>query len=281
MYHELFELYLDCFPEYPVTEELFYNLLKPEKAHIIQRHIDSNLAAFSMIHGSSITLLCVADKHRKQGIATELLMASEKHIHESGSRHIYLGRGKHYLLQGVPANQEEALHFFMKHGYSSTWTSTNMRLDLKNFSSSELDIPTSPKNIEYRFAKHEDTVSLFEAIQDTKSAWKNVFETCTDPIYLAVKDGKVIGFEVLSPTGGRFVGQGEKVGCIGCVGVVVSEREQGIGRQMVVNGIEWLKSQNCTSIELRYVEIVNWYQKIGFKPTNLQWMGEKTLRHPL
>jgi len=60
-------------------------------------------------------------------------------------------------------------------------------------------------------------------------------------------------------------------------GVIPSERERGIGRQMVVNGIDWLKSQNCTSIELRYVEIVNWYRKIGFKATRLQWIGEKNI----
>ena len=278
MYQEIFELYLSCFPTYPVTKELFHTLLKPEKAHIIQKHIQGKLVAFSLIHGSSISLLCVAEEYRKQGIGSLLLDESERYICESGANHIILGRGKHYLLQGVPTNQEEVVQFFINRGYSSTWTSTNMRLDLKNFSANKLDIPIAPENIEYRFAEAKDMPSLFDAIQDAKSAWKNVFETCTDPIYIALNGDKVIGFEVLSPAGGRFVADGEKVGCVGCVGVVVAEREKGIGRQMVVNGIEWLKSQGCTAIELRYVEIVNWYRKIGFQATQLQWMGEKEIK---
>ncbi len=277
MFRELFDLYLSCFPNYPVTEELFYDLLKLEKAHIIHKYIDGNLAAFSVIHGSSISLFCVAKEHRNQGIGSDLLEASEQYIRDSGADRIILGRGKHYLLQGVPTDQEEVLRFFKKRGYSATWISTNMQLELKSFSADELEIPKPPKGIEYRFAEPKDMESLFEAIQDAKSAWKKVFETCVDPIYLALKDDKVIGFEVLSPNGGRFGGSDEKVGCVGCVGVVVAEREKGIGRQMVVKGMEWLKAQNCTSIELRYVEIVDWYRKIGFQPTQLQWMGEKKL----
>jgi len=277
MYQNLFNLYLKCFPNYPVTQELFFDLLKPEKAHIIQKFIQGELAAFSIIHGSSISLLCVDSKYRRQGIGTELLNTSEQYIKDSGASRIILGRGKYYLLQGVPTDYEETVLFFQKHGYSAAWTSTNMQLDLKTFFSANLQIPKAPNDIVYRFATQEDKDSLFEAIHDAKKEWKNVFETCVDPIYVAVKGGKVIGFEVLSPAGGRFVGEHEKVGCVGCVGVIPSERERGIGRQMVVNGIDWLKSQNCTSIELRYVEIVNWYRKIGFKATRLQWIGEKNI----
>lgn len=277
MYQNLFELYLKCFPSYPVTQELFFDLLQPEKAHIIQKLISGKLVGFSMIHGGSISLLCVDQKFRRQGIGTELLSVSEQYIKDLGATRIYLGRGKYYLLQGVPTDPEETVQFFKNRGYSASWTSTNMQLNLKAFSSVDLQIPKAPTDVVYRFATQEDRTSLFEAIQDAKKEWKKVFEVCADPIYLAVKDGKVIGFEVLSPNGGRFGSKLEKVGCVGCVGMVHSEREKGIGRQMVVNGIDWLKSQNCTSIELRYVEIVNWYRKIGFKPTRLQWMGEKSL----
>ena len=42
-------------------------------------------------------------------------------------------------------------------------------------------------------------------------------------------------------------------------------------------GAEWLKSRGCTGVELRYVELVNWYRRIGFTVTRRQWMGEKAL----
>lgn len=275
MFRELYELYLSCLPEYPVTEELFLELLKPEKAHIIKQYDNGRLVGFSMIHGASVSLLCVAEAYRKQGIGTQLLNESEQYIRNLGADRIHLGKGKYYLLQGVPTEPHDTVEFFIKRGYSADWTSTNMSIDLTKFSADALTIPMAPNNIVYRFAEPADHESLFAAIEKAKGAWKQVYETCVDPVFVALEDDEVIGFGVLSPMGGRFGSADEKVGCIGCVGVVPSKREKGIGRQMVVRGMEWLKSQKCTSIELRYVEIVDWYRKIGFEPTRLQWMGEK------
>ncbi len=104
-----------------------------------------------------------------------------------------------------------------------------------------------------------------------------MFTTCVDPVLLAVEAGAVLGFAILSPGGGRFSPPGERDGCIGCVGVAGCARRRGIGRGMVVYGAEWLKSRGCTGVELRYVELVNWYRRIGFTVTRRQWMGEKAL----
>jgi len=46
---------------------------------------------------------------------------------------------------------------------------------------------------------------------------------------------------------------------------------------MVIQGAQWLKNQGCYSIELRYVELVDLYKKIGFVPIAHQWMGKKIL----
>lgn len=94
---------------------------------------------------------------------------------------------------------------------------------------------------------------------------------------MAIYNEKIVGFEILSPNGSRFVLPDQKVGCLGCVGTIHEMRELGIGRQMVVFGAEWLKNQGCTAVELRYVELVEWYKKIGFIVTRHQWMGEKKI----
>lgn len=52
-------------------------------------------------------------------------------------------------------------------------------------------------------------------------------------------------------------------------------------RGQVLYGAEWLKSRGCTGVELRYVELVNWYRRIGFTVTRRQWMGERRLPDPL
>ena len=115
-----------------------------------------------------------------------------------------------------------------------------------------------------------------QAVQDAHSAWRQVYQSCTDPILVAELNGKIAGFEILAPDGGRFADKNEKVGAIGCVGVVHNYRRKGIGLQMVAEGASWLKEQNCSSIELRYVELVEWYEKLGFRVARRQWMGEKS-----
>ncbi len=273
----LFELYLKCFPQYPVTEKLFRELLRPEKAHIISKYVGSRLAGFAMVHGNSVSLLCVDEEFRHRGFGTVLLREAEEYIARQGAERIRLGSGRYYLLQGVPMDDEAVVPFFEKRGYTARWNSTNMELPLADFSVEALNIPAADEDVEYRMLRPEEKASLFAAVEDAKNSWINVYETCVDPVFVAVKDGNVVGFEVLAPTGGRFVRAGEKVGCVGCVGVVHGERQKGIGRRMVAEGIAWLKAQGCTSIELRFVEIVNWYKRMGFLETHKQWMGEKQL----
>ena len=67
------------------------------------------------------------------------------------------------------------------------------------------------------------------------------------------------------------------MGSISCVGVVKEAREQGIGMQMVLEGIKWLQRQGSGSVELLYVALVDWYRKLGFQVNQRQWMGQKAL----
>lgn len=274
----MYDLYINCFPDYPVSQTLFYELLKPKEACILCKWQEDKLIGFSMIHSNSIALLCVDRRFRNKGIGSELLYRSEQYISQSNVGKIMLGRGKHYLLQGVPADTEGNVRFFKKRGYLASWTSVNMSLALDRFLPEKLNIPQAPAGVAFCFARSADMPALLEAVDDVKSAWRDVYKVCADPVFIAAKDGRVVGFEILAPTGGRVAKMGEQVGCVGCVGVIRAAREKGIGRQMVVKGIEWLKSKNCTSIELRSVELVNWYTRIGFKITRHQWMGEKTIK---
>ena len=177
----------------------------------------------------------------------------------------------------MPAEDPAVPAFFERRGYAASWTSVNMRLDLRGFGAGRLDIPPAPETVGFRFARDADRAALLAAVDDAQPDWRGVFTTCADPVLLAVEAGAVLGFAILSPGGGRFSPPGERDGCIGCVGVAGRARRRGIGRGMVVYGAEWLKSRGCTGVELRYVELVNWYRRIGFTVTRRQWMGEKAL----
>jgi ribosomal protein S18 acetylase RimI-like enzyme len=277
MYRDIFKLYNRCLPDYKMDEAEWLSWLKPEKAHIIRAHSGENLAGFSLIHGNSIALLCIDEKYQKQGFGSKLLADSETHIKSIGTDRIILGRGAHYVLQGVPNDNPEVVGFFEKRSYSAEWTSVNMATRLEDFNISAFNIPPLPQNISFRFAEDADTPALLAAVEDADSGWIGVFEDCADPVMLAIRENEIAGFQILAPEGARF-SPDEKAGCIGCVGVIHKARALGIGRRMVAEGMKWLKEQDCMVIELRYVEIVDWYKKLGFYVTQEQWMGEKALQ---
>ena len=284
MFEELYHLYLRCFPEYPITLNLFLDLLKPQEAYIIQKREQTQLTGFAMIHANSITLLCVDKPYRGKGIGSKLLKESEAYIAKSGADNIILGRGRHYLLQGVPADKYNHVSFFETRGYTAQWSSVNMSLSLEHFDRQSLRIPPCPEEIHFRFLRPEELPKLLIAVKNAQANWVRIFENCSDPILIAESKGQILGFEILDPNGGRFVPlasddqPANRVGSVGCVGVIHAAREKGIGLQMVAGGLEWLKRQGCSSVELRYVELVEWYGKLGFEMARHQWMGEKLYR---
>lgn len=273
---DIYQLYSLCFPEYPVSCETFREVLQPEKAKIFRHEEKGELVGFAMVHGASLSLLCVREDRRNKGLGSELLRQAEEHISAISDK-ITLGQGPYYLLQGVPENDEN-MSFFVKRGYSAQWTSVNMSLELHDFSLDRLSIPSAPEETEFRMMKKGEEAALIAAVADAHPSWINVYESCVDPVFVAVHRGQIVGFQILSPEGGRFAAENEKVGAIGCVGVIRSCRCKGIGLHMVAKGAEWLKEQGCSSIELRYVELVEWYGKLGFRVIRRQWMGEKSLQ---
>ena len=180
--------------------------------------------------------------------------------------------------KGVPAENTEIVSFFQHRGYSAAWTSVNMVLSYDEIDYSKLNIPPSPENVHYRLLLADEMPMLFHAVEKhAQIGWLEVYQNCSDPIFIAEKSGQIVGFEILSPEGGRFMPKSERVGSIGCVGVLKEFQNQGIGLQMVVEGCKWLKQQGSTAIELRYVELVEWYKRVGFRVIRHQWMGEKQL----
>ncbi|MCL2638551.1 MAG: GNAT family N-acetyltransferase [Oscillospiraceae bacterium] len=277
MFKDIFELYNKALPAYQMREDDWLSWLKPELAEIKRAYDGEKLAGFALIHGNSVALLCVDEQSRGRGFGSRLLEESEAFIKQAGANRVILGRGRHYILQGVPNENPDVVSFFEGRGYEAEWTSANMATLLDGFEINKLDIPPLSAEISFRFAEDADKSALLAAVEDADSSWVHVFEDCADPVMLAVRDGEIAGFQILAEDGARFTAKGGKIGCIGCVGVVHKARELGIGRRMVAEGMDWLKQRGCTAVELRYVAIVDWYRKLGFYVEREQWMGEKAL----
>ena len=274
---DLYRLYLECFPQYPMQETLFYDLLKPEKAVLFREYRNDVLAGFSAVHGESVFLLCVKPLFRRQGIGSRLLKKSEEQIRRSGGTRVTLGQGRWYLLQGVPLENPEAVPFFRRRGYAADWNSVNMFLPLGGYDPQAFPIPPAPRGLSFRILEEKDTPQLMAAVENAHCQWLDCFRGYHGFVLAAELADKIVGFEIVDPEGGRFCRPKEKTGSIGCVGVVQEAREQGIGMQMVLEGIKCLQSRGCSSIELLYVALVDWYKKLGFQIRQEQWMGGKRL----
>ena len=230
-----------------------------------------------MLHGDSLPLLCVGKSFRGRGLGSQLLAQAEEHTKSQGHSQVVLGQGPHYLFQGVPEENPGAVEFFQKRGYQAAWSSVNMRLDLAGYDPGQVDIPPVPEGVAFRLLETGEEAALLAAVEDAQPAWLEFYQGCPSPILVAAEQGQLVGFAMVPPEGGRFLGDVEKPGSLECVGVVKSHRNRGIGMGMVLAGIRWLKEQGCGSIELRYVALEDWYHKVGFCTFQRMWMGEKNL----
>lgn len=138
---ELYTLYRPCFPDYPAAEAVFRECLKRERGQVLYAGEGGETVGYALIHGGSLSLLCVDRRYRNRGHGAALLEAAETRIRASGADRVLLGRGRYYLLQGVPAEDPAVPAFFERRGYAASWTSVNMRLDLRGFGAGRLDHP--------------------------------------------------------------------------------------------------------------------------------------------
>ncbi len=262
-----YELFCRALPDYPTDIDTFCGCLKD--ARFFYSGTADNPNGFCAVNANSITLLCVDNVHQNSGIGTHLLCLAEDHIRSNGGKSVILGNGENFLLQGAP---ESSGGFFEKHGYISEYTSWNMVLDGGKFTPEK--IPPAPSETVFRLAKPQDRDGLLKAVRAAEPEWLPLFERERGNVLTAVINGEIVGFEMLGKGSVFF---GNDAGNIGCVGVVPKARRRGIGLAMTAEGAKRLFSDGCRRIELIYVELIDWYGKLGFVPVQPQLMMKKKL----
>jgi len=273
----LFSLYTQSFPDYPVSETAFDRITDKNAVILTSSDESGNPIGCAVVRGHSISLLCVDEAHRRHGVGSDLLACAEDHIKHSGGEKITLGQGFGYIFQGVPEDHREAVSFFKKHGYTADWSSVNMKIDLRTYDLSKLKIPACPDDVSFRYANDSDREELICAVETVEPNWLKYYSKDDISVLLAVRNGVIAGFEIVSPNKAKFRFDGETSGSIGCVGVVPSQRKNGIGLRMAAEGLRELKKQGCTMSELICVELADWYARLGFEIMHRQWMGTKEI----
>jgi ribosomal protein S18 acetylase RimI-like enzyme len=263
----LLDLYNRCVSEaYRVTAEAFEGLT--DGGELFTRYDGDCLIGYALMRGSSLTLLCVDEAYRRQGIGSDLLKQAEDWAKSHGKKRLILGHGSDYVLQGVPA-ETGADSFFAKRGYTCTGYTYDMTVTLPAEKTAEI-----PGGVTFELT--EADARVLDAVKDVEKSWLGVYESTDEDVLLAKVNGKIAGFCMVSAWN-RFSDGRRDVGSVSCVGVLPEYRRRGIGLAMVSEALRYLADEGLACAELLYTSIPHWYGKLGFVPFHRLWMGEKNL----
>jgi GNAT superfamily N-acetyltransferase len=278
---KVYHLFKDCFPKLPITEGIFYKLFDYQKCDIVTKYEQEELIGFSAIHEDNIALLCVAPGYQRRGYGTQLVQESERLIKEHGYHTVRLGDINSKLFIGAYTSEREwnlrRNLFFEKYGYTAENGCLEMVMSLHEYSPERSGILLYPEGITFEYWNNADKSDLFTAVGEVEEDWVQYYQYDL-PIFVAMEHGKCVGFTILSFDDNTLCSYGNnKVGMVGCVGVIPKKRERGIGLAMVAHATQELKKNGCDLSYIHYTYLDQWYGKLGYQSVIWYWFGKKSL----
>lgn len=279
MKEKVYQIFKECFPEIPVTDEILYSLMNYDQCTIIVKRVKDQLAGFSAVQDNRIVLLCIAPAYQRKGYGRELVQESEKLIKENGYNSVILGGTESLLFMGGLSDEEQWMkkrnYFFENCGYTATDGCVELEMHLKDFNLDNLNMNLAPEGITFEYWSNPDKNELYSAVGEVDEAWVKYFEG-EATVFAAMEKGKCVGFTLLTFDDLTLCSNGHnKVGMVGCVGVIPSKREYGIGLAMVALATDELKKKGCDISYIHYTHLEKWYSKLGYRTIFRYWFGKK------
>lgn len=228
-----------------------------------------------------IGALCVHPNYQRQGIGSQLLNQAEAHLQTHGAQPSIL-YFPHHLLPGVPADQENALAFFDKHGYTRTGESVDMMRDLTDYevpAKAQAALQANP-TVEIRPARLKEADAIIEMVtHEFPGGWpystRGHFARGGNPADMIVvaENNEIIGFchtaDFRSPWllphvywNGLL---GENYGGLGPIGVAKEHRKRGLGLALCALAVEDLKQRGVQKMVIDWTSLIDFYGQLGFK----------------
>ncbi len=277
---EIYKLFLKCFPQFDMPEDIFLKLLDADNCTLIPYYEQETLAGCAAVRNDCIRLLCVHPDYRGKNIGGKLLRDCEKMILANGYKCAVLGGDSELFIGAVtPEEQWSDMHsrFFEREGYTAANGCIEMKMKLSDFNYDTLDIPACPDDVTFGYIGEEDKESLYKAVNKVNPEWLEYF-TFSSPIYAAKRNGEIAGFCIVDLNADTIISNGSNnVGMIGCVGVIPEMRRNGIGLAMVANATRDIKSKGCDDAFIHYTYLDWWYGRLGYKTFLRYWFGKKDL----
>lgn len=208
------------------------------------------------------------------GRVEELLSLAEDRLWTAGAERITFGGDVRHVYPGVPVEEKWLIPTLVARGYQVTGMAYDLLAEV-----GDLPICEWPPGV--RRAEPRDyglVLGFLEAefagrwLTDTEHRLK--IEESYRWLVLMEEDGEIVAFAHASAEEDRFLspnlnfalGIGGRVGGIGPIGVAAKRRGTGLGRRMMVAGIEALREDGCGSICIDWTGLLDFYGKFGFLP---------------
>lgn len=263
----IYGIFKDCFPDLPVTEEILSKLMEYESCVVLTQYEGDVLAGFCAVRKDRIVLLCVSPGFRHRGHGKELLGKGEELIRAGGYAGVTIGGAESGLFLGEVVSEADWLRgeggFFCACGYTRGKGFVEMYMKMEDFRLDGVRVPENAENITYQFWEG-DKAEILQAVEQVDSDWVQYFRPDV-PIYVAMEEGKCAGFVIIGFDDITLRSNGSnKIGNIGCVGVVPRYRKGGLGLALVAHAAEELKKHGCHEGYIHYTSLDKWYAKLGY-----------------
>lgn len=298
MQDELYALFQRSFPFTVREASVARSILNHEDNQVIERRHEGQLIAAAVVNGHAILMLCVDEKHRRQGIGSALLGEAEAAIRQAGHSKAVVGVGFDYLTPGVPTSKryapamnerlykgldDSASRFFEHRGYAHSWDGNcfDMRFPLSEFPGCDHHIGDAVDSVLYRWATEDDREAVAACVEDAcpdfvpyyRNPW--LYEpTSRERALIAIGGSEVAGALIVS-----LETEGAGLGSVGCTAVRTACRGRRIATNLVTLGTAYLKERGLGEAYLGYTYsgLDYLYGQAGYKICVYYMMAEKKL----
>ena len=200
----------------------------------------------------AVTLLAVAEPHRRTGVGTALLQQLERRLAAAGAVMMWSGGGQpRFWWPGVDESDSATLQFFEQCGYTVDDDAVNMTVDLGR---ADLAI-VAPDGIILRRATPREWPAFLRWMEATwDDPWGDEVSTTLrrDPTscFVATRDGDYLGFAAYDTN---------RRGWFGPMGSRPEARGTGIGRALLKLCLKDYVDRGDTSCEIGWVGPVDFY----------------------
>lgn len=291
---EIYELFLNCFPDIVASEAHVKEALSDQRNLILERRDQQKLIGALILRKNTILFFGVHSDYRGQGIGTQLLLEAEELLFELGMEEVRLFGRIDQIIPGAPL-YPGVLEFFRNRGYYQKEDEMDFRdlvVDLQEGMAEDCKVGSFVDGLHYTWGLPEDREAAVNCAGEAQQRYEDVYwhEKFYSPeskvkVLIASADGEAEkkGYDPAHKVCGTLLvdmrGYVDQIAGIGFISVKPAWAGQGIAQNLVKAALAELYREGFRTVFARCVsaQAVYLYEACGFKKSHRYFRGRKEL----